>query len=58
MATKQGFLIISTILNGDAVGTKHYREGGRLSGMAVKRGCIVLHSVYVLVAHAIIQVCT
>ena len=35
----RGFL--STILNGNAVGTKvsgRYGEGGRLSGVAVKRG--------------------
>ena len=37
----RGFL--STILNGDAVGTKARgrREGGRLSGVAVKRGSTV-----------------
>ena len=38
----KGFL--STILNGDAVGIKasgRYREGGRLSGVAVKRGFTV-----------------
>ena len=40
---KRGFL--STILNGDAVGTKvngRYRQGGRLSGVAVKRSSTVL----------------
>ena len=38
----RGFL--STTLNGDAVGTKasgRYREGGRLSGVAVKKGSTV-----------------
>ena len=52
----RGFLC--TILNGDAVGTKtsgRYREGGRLSGVAVKRGstvarllskCTVMESLY------------
>ena len=38
----RGFL--STILKGDAVGTNasgHYRESGRLSGVAVKRGSTV-----------------
>ena len=45
----RGFL--STILNGDAVGTKvsgRYRQGGRSSGVAVKRGSTV---------HVIMQEC-
>ena len=44
VATKQGFLNYSTILNSDAVGTKVsvcYRQGGRESGVVVKRGSTV-----------------
>ena len=44
-----GFL--STILNGDAVGTKvsvHHRQGGRSSEVVVKRGSTVVTVQYLL----------
>ena len=44
MVAKQGF-VKYYILNGDAVGTKvsvRYRQGGRESGVVVKRGSTVV----------------
>ena len=49
MAAKRGFL--STILNGDAVGTKvsvSHRQGGRSSEVVVKRGSTVCIAVVLL----------
>ena len=43
----RGFL--STILNGDAGGTKvsvHHRQGGRASGVVVKRGSTVVKKLW------------
>ena len=41
VAMKQEILKTSTILNSDAVGTKHQRQGNRSSEVVVKRGSTV-----------------